>query len=142
MVRTIMRTTLLLICAFAILAAMSQKYPQAEENGTTAVKIAEKEGIGKYLTDAEGLTLYYFVKDKETTSACIGFCLERWPIFYAETIKAPMGVDMNDFTVINREDGKKQTAYKGRLLYYFFGDTKPGETKGEGVGDSWYVVAP
>jgi predicted lipoprotein with Yx(FWY)xxD motif len=142
MVRTCLRITLLFICACAVFAVMSQKYPRAAEKVTPAVTIAEKEDLGKYLTDGKGMTLYYFTKDQGTTSACTGFCLERWPVFYVEATEVPMGVDLKDFTVITREDGEKQTAYKGRLLYYFFGDTNPGETKGEGIGDSWYVAAP
>lgn len=106
------------------------------------VKIAEKEGIGKYLTDQDGLALYYFTRDSGDKSACSGGCLERWPIFSAEITMAPEGVDAKDFKVITREDGQKQTAYKGRLLYYFVDDKKAGDTKGQGLFDVWFVVAP
>jgi predicted lipoprotein with Yx(FWY)xxD motif len=142
MFKKCLKTTLVFMCVLAVLAVMKPGNTEASENGNMAVKIAEDNNLGKFLTDSEGMTLYYFTKDKGTTSACTGFCLERWPVFYVETPEVPMGIDMKDFTVITREDGTKQTAYKGRLLYYFNGDTKPGDTKGQGAFDSWYVVAP
>ncbi len=46
-----------------------------------AIKIQEKEGIGKYLTDTEGKALYWFKKDSPGKSACTGPCLEKWPIY-------------------------------------------------------------
>ena len=47
-----------------------------------AIKIQEKVGIGKYLTDTEGKTLYWFKKDSPGKSTCSGACLEKWPINY------------------------------------------------------------
>ena len=47
-----------------------------------------------------------------------------------------------DFGTITREDGQKQTTYKGMPLYYFAGDKAAGEVKGQGVKDVWYVAAP
>jgi predicted lipoprotein with Yx(FWY)xxD motif len=41
-----------------------------------------------------------------------------------------------------REDGEKQTSYKGWPLYYFFKDKKPGDVSGEGVNSVWYVIYP
>jgi len=137
-----MKIWVLVLTTLFVLTALLSVNIQAAEDETPAVKIAEKEGLGKFLTDPEGMTLYYFTKDMGKTSACTGFCLEKWPIFYSEVAITPAGCDVSDFDVITREDGKKQTAYKGRLLYYFNGDTQPGDTKGQGVFDSWYVVAP
>ena len=47
-----------------------------------------------------------------------------------------------DYTLVVRDDGKKQWAYKGKPLYYFTPDTNPGDTKGQGVGNVWFVVTP
>lgn len=55
------------------------------------VGIAEKAGIGHYLTDAKGKTLYWFKKDVPGMSACSGPCLEKWPIFYQQTGMPPAG---------------------------------------------------
>jgi len=107
-----------------------------------AVKIQEKEGIGKYLTDTEGKTLYWFKKDSVGQSACAGPCLEKWPIYYREAVAAPANIEGKDFATITRADGKKQTTFRGYPLYYWVNDKQSGETKGQGVNSVWYVINP
>ena len=46
------------------------------------------------------------------------------------------------FSIITRDDGSKQWAYKEKPLYLWFRDEKPGDTMGEGVGDVWLVARP
>lgn len=106
------------------------------------VLIKSKEGLGKHLTDSKGMTLYYFKNDSPGKSACAGECLGKWPVFYSEKITAPKDVNAKDFGTITREDGKKQTTYKGYPLYYFAGDAKAGDTNGQGVKDVWFVIDP
>lgn len=106
------------------------------------VLIKSKEGLGKHLTDSKGMTLYYFKNDSPGKSACAGECLGKWPVFYSEKITAPKDVNAKDFGTITREDGKKQTTYKGYPLYYFSGDAKAGDTNGQGVKDVWFVIDP
>lgn len=107
------------------------------------VKIEKSEKHGKYLTDGKGRALYFFKKDSKGKSACTGACVDNWPIFHAENV-APRGEDLKaaDFESITREDGKKQTTYQGKPLYYFVKDTKPGETTGDGVKDVWELAKP
>ena len=107
-----------------------------------AVKIQEKGGIGKYLTDTEGKALYWFKKDSPGKSACMGSCLEKWPIYYRETVAAPKEIKAEDFGTITREDGKKQTTFRGYPLYYWINDKQPGETTGQGVNNVWLVINP
>ena len=107
-----------------------------------AIKIQEKAGIGKYLTDTEGKSLYWFKKDSLGKSACSGPCLEKWPIYYRETVAAPKGIKGEEFGTITREDGKKQTTFRGYPLYYWTNDKKAGETTGQGVNNVWYVINP
>jgi predicted lipoprotein with Yx(FWY)xxD motif len=107
-----------------------------------AVKIQEKDGIGKYFTDTEGNALYAFKKDSPGKSACTGPCLEKWPVYYRETVAAPKEIKATDFGTITREDGKKQTTFRGYPLYYWVNDKKPGETNGQGVNDVWFVINP
>lgn len=106
------------------------------------VEIKAKDGIGNYLTDEKGMTLYLFKKDTPGKSACAGPCVDKWPLFATEVVTVPAGLIAADFAVITRDDGKKQTTYKGLPLYYFFKDVKPGDTVGQGVNTVWYVVAP
>jgi len=106
------------------------------------VMLANKEGIGPYLVDANGMTLYYFKKDTVGVSNCSGGCLQNWPAFYAEQIIVPSTINMADFGTITRADGTKQTTYKGWPLYYFFKDANRGDTNGQGVKDVWFVIDP
>ncbi|GIP40811.1 hypothetical protein J31TS4_40910 [Paenibacillus sp. J31TS4] len=102
--------------------------------------IGNKTGLGNHLTDANGRTLYYFDKDTPGISVCSGKCLENWPVFYAEGIQAPTGTKQEDFGVLVRSDGTKQTTFKGYPLYYFVHDLKRGDTNGQDVNKVWFVV--
>ncbi|HOC01350.1 MAG TPA: hypothetical protein PKM43_21700, partial [Verrucomicrobiota bacterium] len=42
-----------------------------------------------------------------------------------------------DYSVITRDDGKTQLAYKGKPLYYWAKDAKPGDKTGDGVNQVW-----
>lgn len=107
-----------------------------------AVKKATKDGAGTYLTDAKGMTLYWFKKDSPGTSACAGPCVEKWPIYFREKVAAGDGLKGEDFGTITRGDGKKQTTFRGYPLYYWAGDKDPGDAKGQGVNNVWYVIDP
>jgi len=76
---------------------------------------------GKVFTNDAGMTLYVFDKDSGGKSACNGACAGNWPPLMAAAGAMPM----NDYTVIAREDGAKQWAYKGRPLYTWKNDKKP-----------------
>jgi predicted lipoprotein with Yx(FWY)xxD motif len=107
------------------------------------VKTMNKEGIGDYLTDANGMTLYWYKNDKKGTSNCSGPCLEKWPAFLA---KAPITVSgtlkVEDFGTITRKDTKKQTTFKGYPLYYYAMDKKSGDTNGQNANNVWFVIDP
>ena len=107
-----------------------------------AVKIAKHEGIGNILTDAKGMTLYWFVKDSTGKSACMGGCLEKWPIYFRPQVAPLQGLDAADFGTITRDDGILQTTFRGYPLYYFFKDGMAGDTNGQGVNNVWYVIDP
>jgi predicted lipoprotein with Yx(FWY)xxD motif len=73
------------------------------------VKIATKDQVGSYLTDAKGMTLYVFKKDSPGKSACSGDCVKAWPLYYREKVGVTDTLKADDFATITREDGKKQT---------------------------------
>jgi predicted lipoprotein with Yx(FWY)xxD motif len=106
-----------------------------------AIKVMKDEKAGSYLADAKGMTLYTFKKDSPGKSACAGECVTKWPLYYSEKVAADAKMQ-GDFGTITREDGQKQTTYKGMPLYYFAGDKAPGEVKGHGVKEVWSVAAP
>jgi predicted lipoprotein with Yx(FWY)xxD motif len=106
------------------------------------LQIKTKAGVGNYLADDKGMALYVFKKDTVGKSACIGPCVEKWPLYYNDSVVAPLGVSKDDFGVISREDGKLQTTYKGLPLYYYFGDKNGDDINGQGLNNVWYVTAP
>lgn len=106
------------------------------------VKVAKNDKVGSFLTDAKGMTLYVFKKDSPGKSACAGDCLTKWPLYYREKVGISGDLKAEDFATIDREDGKKQTTYKGLPLYYFSGDKAASDTKGQGFKDLWTVAAP
>src|SRR5690606_36517977 len=75
---------------------------------------------GKVLTDRNGMTPYTFDKDPAGTSVCNGQCAVNWPPLLASNQAQASG----DFSIITRDDGKKQWAYKGKPLYLWIKDTK------------------
>lgn len=101
--------------------------------------VAGADGVN-YLTDGEGMTLYYFTKDVNGTSLCVDGCLDKWPVFYSELTDPDPSLSASDFSTITRDDGSKQTSYMGWPLYYFVADEKPGDRKGDGVNAVWFVV--
>lgn len=94
---------------------------------------------GKVLTDAKGMTLYTFDKDTGGKSACNGPCAGNWPpLAAAADAKAAA-----DYTIIARDDGGKQWAYKGKPLYTWKNDHKPGDISGDGfLNNTWHIAKP
>ena len=85
------------------------------------------------------MTLYVFDKDASGKSMCNGGCATNWPPLMAPANAAPIG----DWSVVMRDDGSKQWAYKGRPLYHWAKDTKPGDMTGDGLlNNSWHVAKP
>ena len=95
---------------------------------------------GGMLVGASGMTLYTFDKDAagSGTSACNGPCAKNWPPLKADSADQGVG----DYTIIARDDGSKQWAYKGKPLYFWAKDAKPGDTDGDGVKGVWHTAKP
>ncbi len=125
-------------------AAMLMTTAMAQMTGNYTIDIATNETLGTYLVNETGFTLYYFQNDApgNGTSTCYNACASLWPPFYAENITVPEGLNMTDFKDATREDGTKQTAYKGWPLYFYSKDMKKGDVLGEGLLDKWFVVNP
>ncbi|CAN5272861.1 hypothetical protein BH11PSE11_BH11PSE11_28480 [soil metagenome] len=88
------------------------------------------------LVDASGRTVYTFDKDAPGKSNCSGPCLSVWPAFVAKSGAVAQG----EFGLIDA-DGGKQWTLRGKPLYYYAGDSKPGERNGDGSGGDWHIVA-
>lgn len=93
---------------------------------------------GKALVNGDGMTLYTFDNDTKGKSNCNGQCANLWLPLIATTDAS----DGGDFSLITRSDGRKQWAYKGKPLYSWTKDTKPGDTTGDGVNNVWHLAVP
>jgi predicted lipoprotein with Yx(FWY)xxD motif len=134
---------LVLILGFIISGVLlSSGQPVAEAVEKVGLKVMVKEGVGKYLSDGQGMTLYRFTKDEMNNSHCIEGCAVNWPPFYIDPAAVEDGLEPSYFAVITRTDSRQQTTYKGMPLYYFKNDKFPGDTFGDGIGDVWYLVTP
>lgn len=92
------------------------------------------------LTGSNGMTLYTFDRDVAGSgkSVCNGPCATNWPPLLAMEGAVASG----DYTIISRDDGSKQWALKGKPLYFWTKDTKPGERTGDGFNNAWRVARP
>lgn len=95
---------------------------------------------GGMLTNAAGMTLYTFDKDTAGSgkSACNGPCAANWPPLVAQGSDRPAG----DYSIVLREDGAWQWAFKGKPLHLWSKDQKPGDKSGDGFNNVWHVAKP
>lgn len=137
-----MRTLNKLMSTVMVLAAGAFLFASVAAAATLTVKA--KDGVGSYLADEKGMALYLFKKDAPGKSACgaANGCLEKWPVFFADKVDPNAGIDAAAVGTITRDDGIKQTTYKGQPLYYFYKDKDGNDVNGQGVGSVWYIVAP
>ncbi len=109
------------------------------------VNIAYKAGIGFYLTNATGFTLYFRSTDTPNsgnTTCTTAFCEKSWPVFYTPTISIPPGLNSSSFGTITAYNSTKITTYDGYPLFYWASDSTPGSTAGQGVGNFYVCTVP
>lgn len=127
-----MKRPLLATLLMLTLSACSTMY---EGGAMHAAPAMERGGI---LTDAKGMSLYTFDKDAAGKSACNGPCAVNWPHLMAGASEMAHG----DWSVVTRDDGSRQWAYKGKPLYTWIKDTKAGDMTGDGFKDVWHLARP
>jgi predicted lipoprotein with Yx(FWY)xxD motif len=114
-------------------------------SGTT-VSSTSNSKLGEIIVNSSGATLYDFHKDKGTKSSCYGSCAKIWPpLTTVGTPVAAAGVEAALLGSSQRSDGSTQVTYDGHPLYTYVGDSKPGETNGNGLsefGGSWHALRP
>ena len=101
---------------------------------------APVKNSGGMLVGSNGMTLYTFDKDTAGNgkSVCNGPCATNWPPLAASAADSSSG----DYSVITRDDGSKQWAQKGKPLYFWAKDQKPGDITGDGVNGVWKIAKP
>jgi predicted lipoprotein with Yx(FWY)xxD motif len=126
--RTAMRLALLPSFACAVLLAAC---------ATTGGPARVSDGV---FVGPNGMTLYTFDRDTVASgkSACNGQCATNWPPLMA----GPGQTGGGDWSVVVRDDGSRQWAYRGKPVYYWVRDAKPGDRTGDGVNNVWRLARP
>jgi predicted lipoprotein with Yx(FWY)xxD motif len=142
----------LVACTTAPSSVTSQSpapgYPDSTQPAASAsymvdtVAISTAADIGEYLVDGNGMTLYYFTHDAPGKSNATAAIIANWPVFNPGTLVVADSLNVSDFGTITRDDGMKQATFKEWPLYYFIQDKKPGDIKGQGFNNVWFVVNP
>ena len=129
------------IVALALLvAAVATPKTQPVATGPNVLKARVVGGV-TLLTNADGLTLYWFAPDTTGKSVCYGSCAAYWPPVTGTPSAGP-GVTGTLGTII-RTDGKIQATYDGHPLYTYIGDSAPGQASGNNLnlnGGLWHIV--
>ncbi len=99
--------------------------------------VTQVDGV---LVATRGMTLYTFDKDAPGSgrSACDADCASRWQPLFVGGRPQPGG----DFSTVARDDGRIQWAFRGKPLYTWCEDRRPGERYGAGYLDAWRVAKP
>lgn len=105
----------------------------ASMRGDAPAKVADGVFVG-----ANGMTLYTFDRDVAGSgkSACNGPCAKLWPPLMAAAADQPSGA----FGIVTRDDGARQWSYKGKPLYFYQPDQKPGDRTGDNFRDVWRII--
>ena len=128
------------VVALAVLGGSVASAGPAAPATAGTLKTASIGGV-TVLTNAKGLTLYWFVPDTATKSVCYGTCAAYWPPVTGPATAGP-GVT-GTLSMITRSDGSVQAVYDGHPLYTYIGDTAPGQANGNGInlnGGLWHEV--
>lgn len=118
----------------SVLLSACAMAPTSQDKTTAAT-------LNGVLVGPNQMTLYVFDKDPVGSgkSVCNGGCATNWPPLLAKMGAQPIG----DWSLVSRDDGSQQWAYKGRPLYYWAKDGKPGDMSGEGMlSNAWHVAKP
>ena len=92
--------------------------------------------LGGAPSPANGRALYFYDKDEEGVSKCVGQCTTAWP----PLTPAPGAQASGAWTIIDRPDGSRQWAYKGRPVYVFYRDKPDALATGAQLIPGWRLA--
>lgn len=133
--RRIVSALVLAPLAAAVLAGCNGMHRQNAE-----MKMMPASVQDDILVSSTGMSLYTFDKDPAdgSKSVCNGPCATNWPPLAADAGSRMHG----DWKPVTRDDGSKQWAYKGKPVYLWIKDQKPGDRSGDGVNNVWRLARP
>lgn len=134
------RVRLRLVAGVAVLAAT---FASSAAYASPSIGVANDPNNGTILADDRGMTVYKYTVDQPNTSTCYEGCASAWPPVLSDAVPQVMDPSLTTgIGIAPRNDGTQQVTYMGAPLYYFIGDTQPGNTTGQGQDGIWFVVNP
>lgn len=122
--------------ASALLVATTG-FAAAESHGSAPAVTGKLDGETFLMTSGK-MTLYTFDKDERGVSNCYDACATKWPPLMGQA-----GMNLaRGYSLIERNDGSMQVAYKHQPLYTWFKDQHPGDMTGDGVKGVWHTARP
>ena len=103
--------------------------------------LGQPKVAGGLLVNRGGMTLYTFDNDVAGSgrSVCNPPCSNLFKPYLLEKGARAQG----ELSVVTRDDGRLQWAYKGKPLYLWYADEKPGQTGGDGMNRNiWHLALP
>ncbi len=129
-----------------IVLSLAAGQAAAAGGGTTPTVVAGPSTYGVVLFDGHGKALYAFTRDLRGRSTCSSACAAAWPPFVVSgRVRSGAGAHAELLGTTRRPDGRRQVTYRGRPLYFYIGDRKPGQVLCQDVveyGGRWLVVRP
>jgi predicted lipoprotein with Yx(FWY)xxD motif len=120
--------------------------PSTSSSGGSPTLSVADTSLGKVLVNSDGRTVYDFGKDTGSKSMCTGGCAGEWPpVTTSGKPTVGSGLTKSMVGTTRRSDGKTQVTYNGHPLYTFAGDSKAGDTNGQGLDDFggiWWALSP
>ena len=134
------------LAALLMAAALIQVGLAGPAKRSAATVRVSQSKLGRILVNGRGRSLYLFEKDKRGKSSCYGACATYWPpLIVSGKPRAGTGAKASLLGRTKRRDGRWQVTYNRHPLYTYVGDTKRGQTNGEGLDDfgaEWDLVSP
>ena len=112
-------------------------------DGEATVLVADTS-LGQILTAANGMTVYSFMPDAQSAPTCTDACAQTWPPLTVDGASAVTGGDGVDgrCSVLPSTPLRVPKSRTGWPLYFFSGDSAPGDTNGQGQGGVWFGARP
>ncbi len=145
-IQIVIGTLLLAACGSAAGPSGAATGPVSAGSSGPAVQVTTSQdpALGGYLAGQNGRTLYVLTTDTPGVSSCSGACATTWPPFTVgagNSVTGGTGVT-GTFATITRADGTQQVTFAGASLYYYSGDSAPGNVNGQGTGGVWFIASP
>ncbi len=114
--------------------------------GARWLETKEVDGLGTIVVDGVGRAVYASSADAPGRPGCYDACADTWlPLLTSGDPAGGIGIQVARVTTALRRDGSEQVTYQGHPLYWYAGDSLPGQINGHGsdlFGAEWFVLRP